>query len=140
MDDLLKGRVRFRHRDVFSYGSAEQKVLLQDDANISSQVCKIIFPDVHAIKTDQATLHFKEYNKGKLAYLDAKNEKQIEYITSEEGNYFEYFDGVYNTIRNRAQPHISGWDGYRTMVVMEAVYKSAATGTKVTIDYEGIEN
>ena len=83
--------------------------------------------------------NFKEYNKGKLAYLDAKNEKQIEYITSEEGNYFEYFDGVYNTIRNRAQPHISGWDGYRTMVVMEAVYKSAATGTKVTIDYEGIE-
>ena len=51
----------------------------------------------------------------------------------------EYFDGVYNTIRNGAQPHISGWDGYRTMVVMEAVYKSAAKGAKVTIDYEEIE-
>ena len=47
-----------------------------------------------------------------------------EYITSEKGNYGEYYDGVYEAIRNKKDVPVPGEDGMKVIQVIEAAIRS----------------
>jgi predicted dehydrogenase len=47
-----------------------------------------------------------------------------EHIPSLKGNYGDYYDGVYNAIRNNANVPVSGEDGMKVIQVIEAAIKS----------------
>lgn len=78
------------------------------------------------------------YKRGVLAYMTEEG-KVIEEIPSESGNYYDYFEGVYQTLRHERPAHVTGYDGYRTMVVMDAARRSAEEGRRIKIDYHDIE-
>jgi predicted dehydrogenase len=47
-----------------------------------------------------------------------------EYINSEKGNYGDYYEGIYNAIRNNANVPVSGEEGMNVIKVIEAAIKS----------------
>ncbi|WP_313385508.1 Gfo/Idh/MocA family oxidoreductase [Chishuiella sp.] len=71
--------------------------------------------------------------QGKLTYLE-NGEKVVETILTEDGNYYNYFEAVFQSIRNNAPSPVTGWDGYKTMLVMDAARESAATKKVINID------
>ena len=56
-----------------------------------------------------------------------------EYITSEQGNYGEYYDEVYAAIRNNKPLPVTAEDGLKVIKIIEAAYKSNATKCAVDI-------
>ena len=50
-----------------------------------------------------------------------------EYITSEQGNYGEYYDGVYEVIRNNKPLPVTAEDALNVIKIIEAAYKSNET-------------
>ena len=48
-----------------------------------------------------------------------------EYITSLKGNYGDYYEGMYQAIRNGAEVPVSGDDGMKVIMVIEAALKSS---------------
>ncbi|MGH2647877.1 MAG: Gfo/Idh/MocA family oxidoreductase [Ginsengibacter sp.] len=57
-----------------------------------------------------------------------KNGKEIrEYIESEQGNYNEYYDGIYEAIRNNKPLPVTAEDGLKVIKIIEAAYKSNET-------------
>ncbi len=87
-----------------------------------------------AIPSREDWVVHQNHKKGKLTYLE-NGEVVTNLIKSEIGNYFEYFDAVYQTIINNAAAPVSGLDGYRNMVVMDAVRKSIAEERLVRINF-----
>lgn len=64
-----------------------------------------------------------ENQEGVLTYL--KEGKKIqEIIPTEDGNYYNYFEAIFQTMTNGAPSPVSGEDGYKTMLVMDAARKS----------------
>jgi scyllo-inositol 2-dehydrogenase (NADP+) len=54
-----------------------------------------------------------------------KNGKIIrEYVPTERGNYLAYYDGIYDSIRNKKQPPVLAEDGLNVIRIIEAAYKS----------------
>ena len=47
-----------------------------------------------------------------------------EYIRSEKGNYTEYYDGIYEALRNNKAVPVSAEEGMNVIMVIEAAYKS----------------
>lgn len=47
-----------------------------------------------------------------------------ERVKSLQGNYMEYYEGVYQSIANNQQPPVTADDGIRVMQIIEAAYKS----------------
>jgi scyllo-inositol 2-dehydrogenase (NADP+) len=47
-----------------------------------------------------------------------------EYIDSERGNYADYYEGMFNALRNNAAIPVSGQDGMKVIQVIEAAIKS----------------
>lgn len=60
--------------------------------------------------------------------------KVVETIPTEDGNYYNYFEAVYQTMRHDAPSPVTGWDGYKTMLVMDAARKSVAERKIIAID------
>lgn len=57
-----------------------------------------------------------------------KNGKEIrEYIPSEQGNYGEYYDGIYQSIRNNKPLPVTAEDGLKVIQIIEAAYESNET-------------
>ncbi|PWJ57574.1 putative dehydrogenase [Dyadobacter jejuensis] len=56
-----------------------------------------------------------------------------ESVSTERGNYVEYFEGVYQSIVNGADEPVTGRDGVNTMRVLEAAIKSNEEGRVVPI-------
>jgi len=55
-----------------------------------------------------------------------KNGKEVrEYIESEKGNYNEYYDGIYEAIRNNKPLPVTAEDGVKVIKIIEAAYKSS---------------
>ena len=55
-----------------------------------------------------------------------KNGKEIrEYIESEKGNYNEYYEGIYEAIRNNKPLPVTAEDGVKVIKIIEAAYKSS---------------
>jgi predicted dehydrogenase len=47
-----------------------------------------------------------------------------EYVQSERGNYGDYYDGIYQAIRNNKDVPVSGEDGLKVIQVIETAIKS----------------
>ena len=47
-----------------------------------------------------------------------------EFIPSLRGNYGDYYDGIYNSIRNNADVPVPGEDGMKVIQIIEAAFKS----------------
>jgi predicted dehydrogenase len=47
-----------------------------------------------------------------------------EYITSLQGNYGDYYEGMYHAIRNNAEVPVTGEDGKKVIQIIEAAIKS----------------
>ena len=55
-----------------------------------------------------------------------KDGKEIrEYIQSEQGNYNEYYEGIYEAIRNDKPLPVTAEDGVNVIKIIEAAYKSS---------------
>ena len=59
-------------------------------------------------------------------FLNTENNGRMikEYIKSERGNYGDYYNGMYNAIRNNKQVPVSAKDGLNVIKVIEAAFKS----------------
>ncbi|WP_437917877.1 Gfo/Idh/MocA family oxidoreductase [Sphingobacterium sp. LRF_L2] len=64
-----------------------------------------------------------EEMRGRLSYME-EGEKVVLPVDTEDGNYYAYFESVYQTMRNSAPIAVSGLDGYKTMLVMDAARES----------------
>jgi len=54
-----------------------------------------------------------------------KNGKLIrEYVPSARGNYGDYYDGIFNAIRNNAEMPVTGWEGMNVIRIIEAAFQS----------------
>ena len=80
----------------------------------------------------------KNHKKGFLTYLD-NGEKNVEEIPSSIGNYFDYYDAVYDTLTKKIPAPVTGYDGYKNMVVMDAIRESAEKGTRIEIQFDDFE-
>ncbi len=59
-----------------------------------------------------------------LLHTEVEGKVVKERIKSLQGNYMEYYEGVYQSIANNQQPPVTADDGIRVMQVIEAAYKS----------------
>lgn len=63
-----------------------------------------------------------------------KDGKEIrEYISSEQGNYGEYYDGIYEAIRNGKPLPVTAEDGLKVIQIIEAAYESKETNRVVEL-------
>lgn len=70
----------------------------------------------------------KEPDSDKGLLHTEKDGKEIrEYIQSEQGNYGEYYDGIYEAIRNGNPLPVSAEDGLKVIKIIEAAYRSNDT-------------
>lgn len=56
------------------------------------------------------------------------------FLKSEKGNYHEYFDGIYNAIRNNQPLPVTAEEAVSVIKIIEAAYKSNEKGCVVEID------
>ncbi len=59
-----------------------------------------------------------------LLHTEKDGEVIKEYIQSEKGDYGNYYDGIYNAIRNNKEMPVTGEDGMKVIQVIEAAIKS----------------
>ncbi|MEP6927919.1 MAG: Gfo/Idh/MocA family oxidoreductase [Ginsengibacter sp.] len=62
-----------------------------------------------------------------LLHTEKNGEIVREYIQSEQGNYGEYYDGIYEAIRHNTHLPVTGEDGLQVIKIIEAAYKSNET-------------
>lgn len=62
-----------------------------------------------------------------LLHAEINGREVREYIESEKGNYNEYYDGIYEAIRNNKPLPVTAEDGVKVIKIIEAAYKSNAT-------------
>jgi predicted dehydrogenase len=60
-----------------------------------------------------------------LLHAEINGEVVRKKITTEHGNYMDYFDGVYSAIRTNAKPPVSAEDGLRVITIIEAAFESS---------------
>lgn len=64
-----------------------------------------------------------ETEKG-LLHTEKDGKVIKEYIKSEKGNYAEYYNGIYDAIRNNKEVPVSAEEGMKVIQVIEAAYRS----------------
>jgi scyllo-inositol 2-dehydrogenase (NADP+) len=67
----------------------------------------------------------KETGKG-LLHTEINNKIVREYIPSERGNYMEYYNGIYEAIRNGKPLPVTATEGMYVIKIIEASFKSVA--------------
>lgn len=67
-----------------------------------------------------------ESQKG-LLHIEKNGEVIREYIQSEKGNYNEYYDGIYDAIRNDKPLPVTAEEGLEVIKIIEAAYQSNKT-------------
>jgi predicted dehydrogenase len=60
-----------------------------------------------------------------LLHTEINGKEVREYIKSEQGNYNEYYDGIYEAIRNNKPLPVTAEDGVKVIKIIEAAYKSS---------------
>ncbi len=68
-----------------------------------------------------------------LLHTEKNGEVVREFIASEQGNYGEYYDGIYEAIRNNKPLPVTAEDGLEVIKIIEAAYKSNETGCVVSL-------
>ncbi|MEO7048313.1 MAG: Gfo/Idh/MocA family oxidoreductase [Ferruginibacter sp.] len=74
-----------------------------------------------------------ENEKGLLNILSDRNTIR-HHVVSEQGNYMELYEGLYNAIINKTAPPVTGEDGLNVMKIIEAALQSAATHKTIVIE------
>ena len=59
-----------------------------------------------------------------LLHTEKNGEIIREFVQSEQGNYGEYYDGIYQAIRNNKPLPVTAEDGLKVIKIIEAAYKS----------------
>jgi predicted dehydrogenase len=59
-----------------------------------------------------------------LLHTEKDGREIREYIESEQGNYNEYYDGIYEAIRNNKPLPVTAGDGVQVIEIIEAAYRS----------------
>ena len=62
-----------------------------------------------------------------LLHIEKDGKEVREYVQSERGNYNEYYDGIFEAIRNNKPLPVSAEDGLKVITIIEAAYKSSQT-------------
>ena len=62
-----------------------------------------------------------------LLHTEKSGREVREYIESEKGNYNEYYDGIYEAIRNDKPLPVTAEDGVKVITIIEAAYQSSQT-------------
>ncbi len=62
-----------------------------------------------------------------LLHIEKDGKEVREYVQSERGNYNEYYDGIFEAIRNNKPFPVSAEDGLKVITIIEAAYKSSQT-------------
>ncbi len=65
-----------------------------------------------------------ETEKG-LLHTDIKGKEVIEFITSEQGNYNDYYDAIYGAIRNHQPLPVTAEEGAEVVKIIVAAFKSS---------------
>ena len=60
-----------------------------------------------------------------LLHTEKNGEEIREHIKSEQGNYNDYYNGIYDAIRNDKPVPVSAEDGLKVVKIIEAAYKSS---------------
>ncbi|MFP4845014.1 Gfo/Idh/MocA family oxidoreductase [Winogradskyella sp. PE311] len=68
-----------------------------------------------------------------LLHTEKKGEIVREKVTSLKGNYMEYYDGIYDAIRNNKSLPVSGNDGMHVIKVIEAAIKSNSEKRRIDL-------
>jgi len=68
-----------------------------------------------------------------LLHTEKDGEEIRENIKSEQGNYNEYYNGIYEAIRNDKPLPVTAEDGLNVIRIIEAAYKSNNTGKVVDL-------
>lgn len=68
-----------------------------------------------------------------LLHTEINGGVQRHYIESEQGNYNEYYDGIYEAIRNGAALPVTAEDALDVIKVIEAAYRSNKTNCAVSL-------
>ncbi len=63
-------------------------------------------------------------NQKGLLHTEINGEVIKEYIQSEQGNYFDYYDGIYDALINNKPLHVTVQQGMQVIQIIEAAYKS----------------
>ncbi|MEO6327729.1 MAG: Gfo/Idh/MocA family oxidoreductase [Ginsengibacter sp.] len=64
-----------------------------------------------------------EWAKG-ILNVNKKGATVREFVTSLQGNYLEYYEGIYDAIINNRQPPVTGEDGLKVMKIIDAALES----------------
>lgn len=75
-----------------------------------------------------------EPDSGKgLLHVVQEGADSKEYITSERGNYMDFYDGIYEAIRNNGDVPVNGEDGLKVIKIIKAAMQSNAEKKVVTL-------
>lgn len=68
-----------------------------------------------------------------LLHTEKNGEIIREKVTSLKGNYMEYYDGIYEAIRNNKSVPVSGNEGMNVIKVIEAALKSNSENKRIDL-------
>ncbi|TDE06724.1 Gfo/Idh/MocA family oxidoreductase [Flavobacterium hiemivividum] len=68
-----------------------------------------------------------------LLHTEIDGKVALEKIPTLQGNYYDFFDGVYNSISNNKEEPVTGQDGLRVMQIIEAAIQSSAQRKAIAI-------
>jgi scyllo-inositol 2-dehydrogenase (NADP+) len=75
-------------------------------------------------------------NEQGLLNILSDGETVRQHVISEQGNYMELYDGLYNAIVDNKKPPVTGEDGLKVMKLIEAALQSADTHKTIVIETE----
>ncbi len=68
-----------------------------------------------------------------LLHTEKDGKEVREYIRSEQGNYNEYYDGIYESVRNNTPLPVTAEEGVNVIKIIEAAYKSNKEGKVIDL-------
>jgi scyllo-inositol 2-dehydrogenase (NADP+) len=68
-----------------------------------------------------------------LLHTEVNGKVVREQVSSLTGNYMEYYDAIYEAIRNNKQAPVAPWDGLQVVRIIEAAFESNAKRSVVAL-------
>ncbi|NGY36635.1 Gfo/Idh/MocA family oxidoreductase [Flavobacterium sp. XN-5] len=68
-----------------------------------------------------------------LLHTEIDGKLVLEKTPTLQGNYYDFFDGVYDSISNNKEEPVTGQDGLRVMQIIEAAIQSSAQGKAIAV-------
>ena len=88
---------------------------------------------IKGVLPDRADWGIEPASEMGLLHTEIEGEVVKKYIISEQGNYNEYYNGIYESIRNNAPLPVTAEEGLMVISVIIAAFESQKTGCKVLL-------